>query len=204
MIFPGTTLEKGQYSRSHRLPSYVNLPASRWCNTRQTEDRFWVSIVTWRRRQCVWRRSACTLCPASPSTTRTVTARLAARPKPQVGTATSHSPRVHLLNSPIPAPSGQMLPVISSFTLQPALPPYLGLSLPSCHLVPISHPKDRVNSINPKTLDGPRTCCSPQLWLLCWFDRRADLGPITLPTCNSCWTARLHRTMLIPHPSGFY
>lgn len=75
-----------------------------------------------------------------------------------------------------------------NFILHPAAsPPYLGLPLPSCHLVPISHPKDRVNSINPKTLDGPRTRCSPQLWLLCWFDRRADLGPITLPTCNSGW-----------------
>lgn len=97
-----------------------------------------------------------------------------------------------------------------NFILHPAASsPYLGLPLPSCHLVPISHLKDRVNSINPKTLDGPRTCYSPQLWLLCWFDRRADLGPITLPTCNfgwggARWTLRLRLAMLIPHPSGFY
>lgn len=119
------------YSLNQSLASYANLPVSRWCNTRQTEDRYWVSIVTWRRRQFVWRRSACTLCPASPSTTRTVVARLAARPKPQVGTAVSLSPCVHLLNSPAPAQSGQILSVISALTLQPTHPTQASPSPPS-------------------------------------------------------------------------
>lgn len=100
-------------------PSYVNLPLSRWCNTRQTEDRFWVSIATWRRRQYVSQRSVCTLCPASPSTTRTVLARLAVRQKPQVGTAISQPPNACQLDCPVPVQSGQILSVISDFSLQP-------------------------------------------------------------------------------------
>lgn len=131
----------------------VNLPVSRWCNTRQTEDRFWVSIATWRRHQCVWQRSACTLCPASPSTTRTVVAKLAARPKPQVGTAISRPPYVGLLDRPVPMLPGQILSVISAITLEPALPAQASLSslLPHGFYFPTM---GRVNSINPRLTCG--------------------------------------------------
>lgn len=120
---------------------------SRWCNTRQTEDRFWVSIATWRRHQCVWQRSACTLCPASPSTTRMVAARLAARPKPQVGTAMSYPSYVCLLDSPVSMLPGQNLSVISAFNLEPAIPAQASLS----SLLPHGFyflSEDRINSIN--------------------------------------------------------
>lgn len=63
------------------------------------------------------------------------------------------SPYVHLLNRSCtravrPNP-------VCNFSLHPAAsPPYTGLSPPSFHMVPISQPEDRINSINPKTTYG--------------------------------------------------
>lgn len=49
-------------------------------------------------------------------------------------------------------------------------------SSPPCHLVPISHPKDGVNSIYPETTNGPRARWSLHFWLLCCLDGRTDSG----------------------------
>lgn len=100
----------------------------------------------------MWRRSACTLCPASPSTTRTATDRPAARPKPQVGAATvlSAPPLPFPFSSTfetIPRPA-RILAVISS-ALQPALPAQAS-SFPPCHLVPISTLKTEQTPLIPK------------------------------------------------------
>lgn len=135
------------------LPSPVlcqSFLVPRWCNTRQTEDRSWVSIAMWRRRQCVWRRSACTLCPASPSTTRTATGRLAARPKPQVGAAIFLSAPPLLFSSSIETipRTVRILAVISS-ALQPVLPAQASSFL-FCHLVPISTLKTEQTLLIPR------------------------------------------------------